>query len=42
VAYNIGMTYLRCGVRDKARQCFATALELSPDMEKAKEAMASL
>ncbi|MDR1857089.1 MAG: tetratricopeptide repeat protein [Desulfovibrio sp.] len=42
VAYNIGVVYLRSAARDKARHCFEVALELKPDMEKARKALQGL
>ena len=42
VAYNMGMVFIKCGARDKARYCLRIALELKPNMKQAKTALESL
>ena len=42
IAYNIGVVFLQSGARDQARSCLEVALELKPDMEVAKAALAKL
>lgn len=42
IAYNIGVVFLQSGARDQARHCLEVALELKPDMQIAKAALAKL
>ena len=42
VAFNMGLVFKQGEVRDKARVCFEAALELDPDMVKAREALSAL
>lgn len=42
IAYNIGLVFIQAGGKEKARDCIKIALELKPDYEPARKALAHL
>jgi len=42
VAYNMGLIFMRCGMKDRAKEMLRLAVELAPDFAKAKETLAQL